>query len=131
MCVIIKQNNKEIKLKRLKHFNSHIHKRLFCDSKLNVWYKPKGEDLKPIGLEELDSLSELYPSSIRHIYQLKDFYRFTTGNSLSIDSCKPVVKEHRAIIPPRTFEVTPDETRSAIEPTEYYKKDNPINVDAD
>ena len=87
MCVIIKQGNKEIKLKRLKHFNSHIHKRFFCDSKLNVWYKPKGEDLKPIGLEELDSLSELYPSSIRHIYQLKDFYRFTTGVHLCRTVC--------------------------------------------
>lgn len=76
MCIIIKQDNKEIKLKRLKHFNSHIHKRFYCDSNMNIWYKPKGQDIKQVNMNELDLYANEYPSSIRHIYQLKDFYRF-------------------------------------------------------
>ena len=79
MCIIIEQNSKKIKLKRFKNFNSHIHKRFYCDSNMNIWYKPKSGDVQPVSLNELEQYAELYPSSVRHIYQLKYFYIFVNG----------------------------------------------------
>lgn len=80
MCIkTIDDAGKQIKLKRLQCFNHHIHKRFYCDSNMNIWYKPKGKDVVKVEYSDLEKYATEYPSSLPLIFQLKEFCRFLKG----------------------------------------------------
>lgn len=86
MCIKVTKNNQTIKLRKLQSFNHHIHRRFYCDSSMNIWYKPKGKDVIEVPFSDLEKYAEEYPASMPLIFQLKDFSVFIKKSKLDINN---------------------------------------------
>jgi len=77
MCLTKLKNNKEIKLRKLKNFSTHICKKFYIDSDLDIWFIEKHNVGNGINvLENIDKFLHDYPTSIRAILELLEFADF-------------------------------------------------------
>ena len=81
MCLTKIKNDKSIKLKKLKNFSSHICKRFYIDTDLDVWFiekkNHKSDPEQAINvLANIEDFLHDYPTSIRAILELLEFSDF-------------------------------------------------------